>query len=102
MQELSDACEWLDNWERYIQTLLEPKRKQFLSRQTCQGLRITLKSVLELTNILLTEGFDYVLTGKFCQDPLEVNTYSTSDTTTKYLSKPLQLKITVTALTVTF
>jgi len=72
LAELEEASLWLDNWERYINTLSEPKQKQFLSRQTCHGLRITLKSALDLTTTLLTQGFPYVLTGKFCQDPLEM------------------------------
>ena len=74
-QELEDMCCWLDNWEKYIQTLPQPRQKLFLSRQTCQGLRVTLRSVLQLTETLLCEGFSYVLTGKFSQDPLEVNIF---------------------------
>ena len=73
LQEIEEAQNWLDNWETYIRTLPEPKQKQFLSRQTCQGLRVTLKSTLDLTQVLLCEGYSYVLTGKFCQDPLEVS-----------------------------
>jgi len=72
-QELEDACEWLDSWERYIRTLPAPHQKQFLSDQTCHGLRISLHSTLELSKLLLAEGFSYVLTGKFNQDPLEVS-----------------------------
>jgi len=67
-----------NHWEQYIKTLPEPKHKQFLSRQTSQGLRITLKNALDLTTTLLTQGFPYVLTGKFCQDHLEVDFASSS------------------------
>lgn len=73
VQELEDACEWLDGWERYIRTLPAPQQKQFLSDQTCRGLRISLNSTLELSKLLLSDGFAYVLTGKFNQDPLEVS-----------------------------
>jgi len=72
LQELEEACQWLDDWERFNQSLPAENRKQFLSWQTCQGLRCTLRSALELTQLLLAEGFSYVLTGKFNQDPLEV------------------------------
>lgn len=65
--------EWLDRWESYIRTLPEPQQKLFLSRQTSQGLRVTLKSAYDLTALLLSHGYSYVLTGKFCQDPLEVS-----------------------------
>jgi hypothetical protein len=68
-------CTWLDSWETYIRTLPEPRQKLFLSRQTCQGLRVTLKSAYELSRLLLSNGYSYVLTGKFCQDPLEVSSH---------------------------
>lgn len=71
LQELHDASRWLDDWETYVLTLPVAQQKQFLSRQTCQGLRITLKSAIDLSRVLLHAGFSYVLTGKFNQDPLE-------------------------------
>jgi len=46
--------------------------KLFLSTQTAEGLRVTLRSIRELTVSLLQSGFRYVLTGKFNQDSLEV------------------------------
>ena len=73
LQELQEAGKWLDDWETYVQALPESKQKLFLSRPTCQGLRVTLKSALELSTELLSHGYSYVLTGKFCQDPLEVS-----------------------------
>jgi len=69
---LQDACQWLDEWEQYVRTLPTDQQKLFLSLQTCQGLRCTLHSSLELAQLLLMDGFRYVLTGKFNQDPLEV------------------------------
>lgn len=73
LNSLQETSKWLDTWESYIRTLSEPRQKLFLSRQTCQGLRVSLKSTFDLTTVLLSAGFAYVLTGKFCQDPLEVN-----------------------------
>jgi hypothetical protein len=71
-KELKDACQWLDDWESYIKALPTAQQSQFLSQQTCEGLRCTMRSTLELTQLLLDDGFAYVLTGKFNQDPLEV------------------------------
>lgn len=44
----------------------------FASQLTIESLRVTLASVLDLITDLLSEGADYVLTGKLNQDPLEV------------------------------
>jgi hypothetical protein len=47
---------------------------EFLSLQTSQGLRVTLHSTINLSMYLLEKcNFNYVLTGKMCQDPLEVS-----------------------------
>ena len=43
----------------------------FLSWQTYEGLQISAYSVVEATKFLLNEGMEYVLTERFCQDPLE-------------------------------
>ena len=43
----------------------------FLSWQTSEGLQISAYSVVEATKFLLNEGVEYVLTERFCQDPLE-------------------------------
>ncbi|KAE9522277.1 hypothetical protein AGLY_017320 [Aphis glycines] len=48
------------------------KKKDFLTKQTSEGLRVTLYSTIDLTKYLLDScGFDYILPGKMCQDPLE-------------------------------
>lgn len=48
--------------------------KDFLTQATCDGLKITLKSTLDLVNYLLDEcNFADVLTAKLNQDSLEVN-----------------------------
>jgi len=47
---------------------------EFLTLQTSQGLRVTLQSTIDLSTYLLEKcDFSYVLTGKMCQDPLEVS-----------------------------
>lgn len=43
----------------------------FISKQTHEGLIITTNSIIECTQFLLKEGMDYVLTERFCQDPIE-------------------------------
>ena len=47
------------------------KHRMFLSWQTYEGLQISAYSVVEATKFLLNEGMEYVLTERFCQDPLE-------------------------------
>lgn len=72
MQELIEAESWLDDWEKYILELPTCEHTHFLSKQTLHGLRVTLRSCRELAAKLLHDGFSYVMTGKFNQDPLEV------------------------------
>lgn len=70
-QVIKDAMQWLDTWEE--ERVSGKIHKDFFSTpSTAEGLRVTLKSVVELSNYLLTEcGFDYVLTAKMNQDRLE-------------------------------
>jgi len=44
----------------------------FLTKQTAEGLRVTIQSTIDLTKYLLDIGFYYVLTNKMNQDKLEV------------------------------
>lgn len=47
--------------------------KEFLTKSTVEGLRVTISSTIDLSKYLLEScGYEYVLTGKMCQDPLEV------------------------------
>jgi len=47
--------------------------KEFLTTSTVEGLRVTISSTIDLSKYLLEScGYEYVLTGKMCQDPLEV------------------------------
>ena len=43
----------------------------FISSQTYEGLKITVHSVIELVTFLIMHKVSYVLTERFCQDPLE-------------------------------
>ena len=46
--------------------------RMFISRQTFEGLKITAHSISESVRYLLSTGVcSYVLTERFCQDPLE-------------------------------
>ena len=47
------------------------EQKMFISSQTYKGLKITVHSVIELVKFLITDKVLYLLTERFCQDPLE-------------------------------
>ncbi|KAH8036118.1 hypothetical protein HPB51_017929 [Rhipicephalus microplus] len=65
------ASAWLDSWEQQVVSG-EIHKDLFLTQSTAEGLRVTLKSVRELSIYLLKDcDFKYVLTAKMNQDPLE-------------------------------
>lgn len=71
-QIIEETLHKLNQWEQYVDEGKIPRDK-FLTRQTAEGLRVTLKSTLELIDYLTSEcGFPYVLTGRINQDSLEV------------------------------
>ena len=47
------------------------KANMFISWQTYEGIKITVHSSIELIKYLLSQNVPYVLTERFCQDPLE-------------------------------
>ena len=47
------------------------KSKILLSEQTFEGIQTSVYSLIECTKFLSNHGFQYVLTNKFNQDPLE-------------------------------
>ena len=47
------------------------KNKMFVSQQTYEGLKISVNSIIEAVQFLLQHQVKYVLTERFCQDPLE-------------------------------
>lgn len=69
---MEDAEVWLNDWEQLVHdSKISPN--EFLTCSTAEGLRVTLRSSIELCRYLLYDcGFKYVLTGKMNQDPLEV------------------------------
>ena len=46
-------------------------RKSSYSHKHMKGLKITVNSIIEATQFLLQHQIKYVLTERFCQDPLE-------------------------------
>ena len=45
--------------------------KMFISRQTDEGIQLTVHSMVAVCKYLLQDGMEYVLTERFCQDPVE-------------------------------
>ena len=67
--------EYLKNWKRSVDTRErfsdDEKGRMFLSIQTYHGLKMTVTSAIAITKFLLNEGFEFVLTERFCQDDVE-------------------------------
>lgn len=68
---LKNGLSWLNDWEINVTKKLIPENK-FLTKNTAEGLRITIQSTIDLIGQLHDCGFDYVLTSKINQDCLEV------------------------------
>ena len=63
---------WKCSTEQRIGNFTQNARsKIFLSWQTFEGFEITTYSVIEVVKFLLSEGMEFVLTERFCQDPIE-------------------------------
>ena len=45
-------------------------QKMFILSQKYEGLKITVNSIIEATQFLLQHQIKYILTERFCQDPL--------------------------------
>lgn len=75
--------QWLMNFIDYLRRWKEStddrpgnftqnaKSRMFISWQTYEGFKMTSFSAIEATKFLLEEGMEYVLTKRFCQDPVE-------------------------------
>ena len=50
---------------------LNAQSKMFITWQTFQGFKITTNAIVEVAKFLLSEGVDFVLTERFCQDEIE-------------------------------
>lgn len=69
---LEESLKRLNNWEKFVREKKIPENK-FLTRQTAEGLRVTLMSTIYLTIYLMDKyNCSYVLTRKLNQDALEV------------------------------
>ncbi|XP_022107675.1 uncharacterized protein LOC110988468 [Acanthaster planci] len=71
-----DFLGFLREWEEEVQSKQQldkaTKKKMTLSRETVEGIKITVHSFVELGKHLLKQpGVQYLLSEKFCQDPLE-------------------------------
>lgn len=66
---------YLTDWKESIQERVgfstSEKSRMFLSLQTFKGLYMTLKAFPEAVRYLLSQGVEFVLSNRFCQDPLE-------------------------------
>ena len=71
--------EFLPYFQQWLQSIQDrpgnftpnARSNMFISWQTYEGIKITVNSVVELVKYLLSHNVSYVITEKFCQDPLE-------------------------------
>ena len=75
-QFLMDFLDYLRLWKESTENRAgnftqNARARMFLSWQTYEGFKLTVFSAIEATKFLLQEGMEYVLTERFCQDPLE-------------------------------
>ena len=71
-----EFLKYLDDWKTSVDNRPGPftqseRQKMFLTHQTHKGLVMTVQAFIEATRHLLTHGVSFVLSNKFCQDPLE-------------------------------
>ena len=75
-QFLIDFLDYLNHWKESTETrqgnyTQNARARMFLSWQTYEDYKITVHSVIEEIKFLLQEGMEFVLTERFCQDPVE-------------------------------
>ncbi|KXJ07724.1 DNA transposase THAP9 [Exaiptasia diaphana] len=73
---LMKFLDYLKDWKESTESRLgdytqNARSRMFLSWQTYEGYKITVNSAIEATKFLLQEGMEFVLTERFCQDPVE-------------------------------
>ena len=72
----NDFLGWLNTWEDQVQQMPNlsqaEKNRLFISHQTAEGLRITTISFIQLVQVVLADGAEYVLGEKVNQDKLEM------------------------------
>ena len=69
LKYFKDGLYSIEEWQGYFTQ--KDRQKMFISRQTDEGLNITVNSIIEAVQFLLQHEVNYVLTERFCQDPLE-------------------------------
>ena len=47
------------------------KARMFISKQTYEGIQISTYAMISVVKFLLSKGMSFVLTNRFCQDPVE-------------------------------
>ena len=67
---------YFESWEKNVQNrpgefTKNDQARMFISRPTYEGLKISVYSLIEIVPFLLDEGFEYILSERFCQDILE-------------------------------
>eukprot|EP00794_Sanderia_malayensis_P001655 gene1655-1842_t len=72
----NDFLGYVENWKTSVEEREgdfsdSERAKMFLSQQTYNGIKVTVRSLVECTKYLLQNGLQYVLSSKFNQDPLE-------------------------------
>ena len=73
---INEFFPYLENWKEDVKKSpgdfsKTERGKMFLSRQTYEGLVMTGRALIDSVKFLLNEGMEYVLTERFCQDPVE-------------------------------
>ena len=71
-----DFLKYFEDWKQSVEARpgefsKTQKNQMQLSYQTLEGFRITVRSVVECTRLLLRKGMPFVLTERFNQDPIE-------------------------------
>lgn len=75
-QWLLEFLDYLKRWKESTENrpgnfTLNARSRMFVSWQTYEGFQISVHSAIKDTKFLLQEGMEFVLTERFCQDPLE-------------------------------
>jgi hypothetical protein len=71
-----DFLDYLQAWhdsvtQRHGSYDADARACMFISHQTYEGMKISIYSLIELVKFLLNADVDFVLTNRFCQDPVE-------------------------------
>ena len=73
---INTFLKYFESWKNDIETregkfARNALSKMFISWQSFEGIFITCHSIVGVVQFLLNEGMEYVLTNRFCQDPVE-------------------------------